>query len=72
MDLKEGLAPEFCDILGGLPDELLAAGMELTDEAIRLNRQSGQARAVELRTTQSRKDEATTHRLHKWEESRAR
>lgn len=66
MDFKEGRAAEFCDMFTVLlPEELLAAGIELTEEAIRLRRQSGQARAVELRTTHCRQDEATTHRLHK-------
>ena len=36
VDFKEGLAAEFCDMFTELllPEELLAAGMELTEEAI--------------------------------------
>lgn len=34
VDFKEGLAPGFCDMFTVFPDELLAAGIELTEEAI--------------------------------------
>jgi len=66
LDLRDGLAPPgFCvEELTALPDAPLAAGTELTVEAIEGGRQ-GQACVVELRTTQpdDGRNEATAHRL---------